>query len=186
MAGTVNFNIADTQAYIDGVSAARPHSVSNITLSSSDFGSTVRKSITVFCEDDEEYDFYTNITVPEAPAQTLNLSVYGNWIEADGTENGMYQLTENWELGPGEKMYVRAANNGTLGGYGYYINAQVPTLTFSWAESYIGSRFRINMNHENSGLYGYLGYENGYVYLYGSSDNAKYARLYVANLFDDD
>ncbi len=184
--GTVNFNIADTQTYIDGVSAARPHSVSNITLSSSDFGSTVRKSITVFCEDDEEYDFYTNITVPEAPAQTLNLSVYGNWIEADGTENGMYQLTENWELGPGEKMYVRAANNGTLGGYGYYINAQVPTLTFSWAESYIGSRFRINMNHENSGLYGYLGYENGYVYLYGSSDNAKYARLYVANLFDDD
>lgn len=182
----VNFNIADTQTYIDGVSAARPHSVSNITLSSSDFGSTVQKSITVFCEDDEEYDFYTNITVPQAPSQTVSLSVYANWIEADGTENGMYQMTDNWTLYPGEKAYVRAANNGTLGGNGYYISARVPSLTFSWATSYIGSRFRINMDNEDSGLYGYLGYENGYVYLYGSSDNAKYARLYVADLFDDE
>lgn len=117
---------------------------------------------------------------------TVSLSVYANWIEADGTENGMYQMTDNWTLYPGEKAYVRAANNGTLGGNGYYISARVPTLTFSWAERYIGSRFRINTDDEDSGLYGYLGYENGYVYLYGASDNEKYARLYVANLFDDD
>ena len=185
-AGSDSFNIADTAYYQNGVSAARPHSLSNISLSTSDFGNTVTKLVTVYCIDDEEYDLYTNITVPQAPSQTVSLSVYGNWIEADGTENGMYELTGNWDLYPGERMYVRAANNGTLGGNGYYIRARVPSLTFSWATSYIGSRFRINTDNEDSGLYGYLGYENGYVYLYGSSDNAKYARLYVADLFDND
>ncbi len=185
-AGSDSFNIADTAYYQNGVSAARPHSLSNISLSTSDFGNTVTKLVTVYCIDDEEYDLYTNITVPQAPSQTVSLSVYGNWIEADGTENGMYELTGNWDLYPGERMYVRAANNGTLGGNGYYIRARVPSLTFSWATSYIGSRFRINTDNEDSGLYGYLGYESGYVYLYGSSDNAKYARLYVADLFDND
>lgn len=58
--GTITFNIADTQFYRDGVAAARPHSLSSVTLSSSDTGS-VSKAITVFCADDEEYDLTTTI-----------------------------------------------------------------------------------------------------------------------------
>lgn len=51
------------------------------------------------------------------------VSVYGEYFDADGYGNGMYPITQNWTLSPGEKMYVRAAFDTVLGGSGYYIEA---------------------------------------------------------------
>lgn len=55
-AGNINFNIASTQTYRDGVEARSAHSLSSVTLTNADTGSAVQKTVTVFSLDDEEID----------------------------------------------------------------------------------------------------------------------------------
>ena len=58
---STNPNIADTAFFRDAVSAARPHSLSRVTLSAAEIGTVVRKTVTVYCEDDEEIDLEIEI-----------------------------------------------------------------------------------------------------------------------------
>ena len=87
-AGTATFNIADTQFYRDGVAAARPHSLSTITLGSSDTG-TSTQTVTVFCNADEEYDLTTTVNA----SAVYNAGWSGAGIEADA-ENGVVKTAK--------------------------------------------------------------------------------------------
>ena len=86
--GTASFNIADTQFYRDGVAAARPHSLSTITLGSSDTG-TSTQTVTVFCNDDEEFDLTTTVNA----SAVYNAGWGGAGIEADA-ENGVVKTAK--------------------------------------------------------------------------------------------
>ena len=92
-----SFNIADTQFYRDGVSAARPHSLSGITLGSGDTGSSVSKTVTVFCNDDEEIDLTT----------TINASA----VYTAGSTAG---YTNGWNAARGRVITPAAGTNATM------------------------------------------------------------------------
>lgn len=87
-AGSDSFNIAGTQFYRDGVAAARPHSLSTITLGSSDTG-TSTQTVTVFCNDDEEFDLTTTVDA----SAVYNAGWGGAGIEADA-ENGVVKTAK--------------------------------------------------------------------------------------------
>lgn len=94
--GTVNFNIADTQTYRDGVSAARPTGIQDsLTLSSSNTGTT-DKWITVYCKDDEEYEF--KMSVNASAVYTAGKNDVDTYIIQDGT------WYSSWTLNPGESV----------------------------------------------------------------------------------
>lgn len=84
-AGIINFNIAATQFYIDGVAAAKTISTnSTVSITSSDFGSTVNRSITVGNNLDSTTQSLTiPITVDNAPST----EVTGSMIDLSG-QNG--------------------------------------------------------------------------------------------------
>ena len=190
---TVNFNMADTQYFRDAVSAARPTGIqSSLTLGSGDIG-TSSKYITVFCADDEEYDFPINIdasAVYRAGRASVTPIVYFNGYEKQDDDEWETVAMDNHTiyLEPGEysNVYVQYYNHSTsswvtkMGKYEATVGEG--TCTFAYRYSNIGTQFQVHINGVSSGLYGVLEYDDGYVYMRDADTGYDYARVYVANL----
>ena len=66
------FDIAASQTYLDGVAAARNiSSISGISISTSDFGSTVSETVTVTNGDGSTRSANVSVTVPAAPSASV-------------------------------------------------------------------------------------------------------------------
>lgn len=76
-AGNINFNIAATQFYIDGVAARTAHSISEITLGSSDIGES-SQPVTVFSTDDWEED----LSVAVDASAVYQVGQWDGWDDA--------------------------------------------------------------------------------------------------------
>ncbi len=190
---TVNFNMADTQYFRDAVSAARPTGIqSSLTLGSGDIG-TSSKYITVFCADDEEYDFPINIdasAVYRAGRASVTPIVYFNGYEKQDDDEWETVAMDNHTiyLEPGEysNVYIQYYNYSTsswvtkMGKYEAKVGQG--TCTFAYRYSNIGTQFQVHINGVSSGLYGVLEYDDGYVYMRDADTGYDYARVYVANL----
>lgn len=136
---SINFNIAATQFFIDSVAAARPHSLSTITLGSNDTG-TSTQLVTVFCLDDEEYDLNTTVNasaVYNAGRNSVDFYSESGWSSGSKTltlDNGKTSTvtipaTGSWSSS--KPSGSRYSYNCTVGGRTLYSYADFSSWNIS-------------------------------------------------------
>ena len=123
-----NFNIAATQYYIDGVAARTAHSISRITLGSSDIG-TSSQPVTVYSTDDWEEDL--TVSVDASAVYSAGVSAGGNagyssgYNDAIGTVRLMWFDGNDWyDLDTTMEYPHELPHNSTMMVAAVYTNAQ--------------------------------------------------------------
>ena len=182
--GTAYANIDVSEVYRNGVNS--------VTVSNSDI---VRETSDYYNSSTHNTTIYIEATASNGQYGTQSFTVSGSNAYNDGKKDVGVYITESgswyssWTIYAGEEVTFYPAkwiNNAydIDTSRGLTVTAITPSLSFSYANSYISGRFRVNMDGQDSGLYAYLEYANGYVYV--ASDGYRYARLYVADLFSDE
>jgi len=151
-AGTpVNFNIADTQFYQDGVSARTAHSISSIILGSSDVG-TSSQLVTVYSTDDWEEDLTVSVDASAVYAAGQAASTF----DRDKLSVNLGSNTDEWAYSPTKSI----GNISGLIGVNYDGTNYGSLRSFSISAPKVTSAFHDSRDYSSS-LTIYLDYDNG-------------------------